>query len=206
MVKSDEIPSLVACGDCDALYRRPPLPVGSTARCARCGSVLLRNRRGGIDHALAFALAGLILFVPANTLTVFSFGLKGLVQPTTITGCAMALYDAGYGPLGGLIFFTSVLAPLLLLLLITYLTLPLSLGRLWPGTIHLFHVYERLQPWGMLSVYLLGAFVAIVKMADYGNMVLDHGFYAFLALLLVSTQAQARLEPDDFWRGVEAAR
>lgn len=205
-MNSEEIHSLVACADCDALYRRPVLPVGSTARCARCGSVLLRNRRGGIGHALALALAGLILFVPANTLTVFSFGLQGLVQPTTITGCAVALYEAGYAWLAALIFFTSVLAPLLVLLLILYVTLSLSLGRLWPGTIRLFLLYEHVRTWAMLSVYLLGAFVAIVKMADYGSMVLGQGFYAFVALLLVATQAQTRLEADDFWRGVEAAR
>ncbi len=206
MTNTAELRRLLACADCDALYRRPVLPVGSTARCARCGSVLLRNRRGGIQKALAFALAGLILFVPANTLTVFSFGLHGLVQPTTITGCSVALSDSGYAPLGALIFFASVLAPLLLLLLIVYVTLPVSRGRLWPGTIRIFHFYETLRTWAMLSVFLLGAFVAIVKMADYGDMVLGHGFYAFMALLLVTTAAQASLEPDDFWRGVEAAR
>jgi paraquat-inducible protein A len=81
-----DLGALLACADCDALYERPALPVGSTARCSRCGNVLLRKRHDSIGHALAFTLAGLILFVPANTFIFFSFGLQGRVQPSTITG------------------------------------------------------------------------------------------------------------------------
>lgn len=206
MLDPGDLHTLLACTDCDALYERPALTPGDSARCTRCGSVLLRNRPDPIGHALAYSIAGLILFVPANFFTYFSFGLQGRVQPSTITGGARALAEAGYAPLGALIFFTSVLAPLLTLLLTLCICLPLKLGRVLPGTRRLVIFYMRLMPWGMLSVYLLGAMVAIIKMGDYGRMELGHGFYAFLVLLLLATKAQASLQPDAIWRQLEAAR
>ena len=66
-----------------------------------------------------------------------------------------------------------------------------------------YRLYLKLRVWGMLSVYLLGSFVAIVKMADFGSMSLGTGFYAFLGLMVAVTAAQAALDPHDVWERVE---
>ena len=61
-----QMDSLIACHECDLLQQRPPLPMGATARCARCGAVLYRRKRNSLDRVLALTIAGLILFIVAN--------------------------------------------------------------------------------------------------------------------------------------------
>ena len=58
--------SLIACHDCDLLHRRQRIEEGAAAKCSRCGAVLYRNPRDGIQRTLVFSLGALILYVLAN--------------------------------------------------------------------------------------------------------------------------------------------
>ena len=48
---------IVACHDCDLLHQLGPVPEGGTARCARCGGVLRKRTRNGLERTLALSLA-----------------------------------------------------------------------------------------------------------------------------------------------------
>ena len=70
---------IVACQDCDLLHHLGEVPEGGTARCRRCGGVLRRRPRNGLEHTLALALSAAILFVVANSFPFLSFEMKGRV-------------------------------------------------------------------------------------------------------------------------------
>ena len=75
--------ALTQCHECGLLQRNPPLPVGATARCVRCGCVLHRNRPDSLERTLALTLAGIVLFVIANSFPFLSFQMQGQTTETT---------------------------------------------------------------------------------------------------------------------------
>ena len=54
--------------------------------------------------------------------------MNGDLVQTTLLGAARMLYRDGMWPIAGLVFFTTILMPLLQMVSIAYLLLPLRLG------------------------------------------------------------------------------
>lgn len=61
-------PQLIACPDCDLLYRAPASTDHGSARCQRCGAGVYGRKRNSIERTLALTIAGVILFIIANLL------------------------------------------------------------------------------------------------------------------------------------------
>ncbi len=196
----------IVCHDCDALYRTPSLAPGEKARCTRCEAVVYEEKREPLTRPLALALAGLLLFVPANFLPLLSLSLEGRAQEMTIFGGAAALWEQGLHPLAAFVFAVSVAAPALRLAGLLYLLLPLRLGRVPWRLPHMARLTDLLGPWGMLEVYLLGVIVAFVKLADLATVVPGPAFYAFVALIVVTTAAASAFDPRPVWERLEPAR
>ena len=201
MTESSIHPDLLACHDCDALYRARELPAGQVARCQRCGCILYRHSSLDPDRLLALSLTGLILFIIANAFPLLFLELGGNSQQSTLFSSVLALFREDLWAVAVLVFCTSILFPLLTLLGMIYLFLPLKFQRrpLWQSA-RVFRFYLALMPWGMTGVYLLGVLVAIIKLRDLATVTLGVALYAFAALLVVSLVAHANLEPRALWQ------
>ena len=99
-----------------------------------------------------------------------------------------------------------MLAPLLKILVLLYITLFLKLNRTPWQLARAYTLYRELSEWGMLNIYVIGAFVAVSKLFDFGNLSIDIGFYAFLALMLASILADDNLDPRIIWERLRAQR
>jgi paraquat-inducible protein A len=195
---------LTHCHACGLIQRLPPIPAGGRADCARCGSPLHRDRPGDLDPSLALTLAGLVLFVVANTLPFLSLQMQGQTTETTpFTGVAQ-LYAQGQWPLAAVVGFTSILAPGLQLLLLLAVLVPLRLGQPPPWLPGLFRHIRSLAPWGMMDVFLLGILVAVVKMAEMATIVPGTALFAYVTLIFVLAAAQAALDPSLVWSRIPA--
>jgi paraquat-inducible protein A len=196
---------LIACHDCDMLHRTASGEPGAIARCQRCGTVLYRNRPNSLERTLAFTLAGIALFVCANTLPFLSFDMRGNTTETTLATGIFELYDQGYVGLSGLVMLTAVLAPGLQLALLVYVLLPLRLGRRPWALAPAFRAIRRLQPWSMLEVFLIGILVALVKLADMAEIIPGLALWSFGILILVLAGATSALDPREVWKHVEVS-
>ena len=67
---------MLACHECDALQRRVPLQSGGMARCVRCGAVLYRRSRHGLEVTLALTFTAAVLFLLANAFPIVSLELQ----------------------------------------------------------------------------------------------------------------------------------
>src|SRR5262249_25491968 len=54
-------------------------------------------------------------------------------------------------------------------------------------------------PWSMIEVFVLGVFVAYVKLGDLVRLELDAGVYALLALTVIIIWADSALDRDLIW-------
>lgn len=191
--------TLTQCPECDLLQLNPVLPPGAAALCARCGAPLHRNRPDSLEYTLALTLAGLILFLVANSFPFLSLEMQGQVRATTLATGVINLYAEGMWGLAGVVLFTSILAPGLQLGLLLIVLIPLKMGRLPPRFAFLFRHVRTLAPWGMMDVFMLGILVSTVKLASMAAIVPGTGLYAFGLLIFVLAAAQASLDPDIVW-------
>ena len=116
--------TLTQCPDCDLLQLNPLLPRGAAAHCGRCGALLHRNRPDSLEPTLALTLAGLILFLVANSFPFLSLEMQGQVRATTLATGVINLYAEGMWGLAGVVLFTSILAPGLQLGLLLIVLIP----------------------------------------------------------------------------------
>jgi paraquat-inducible protein A len=191
--------SLIACHECDLLHQRQPLPRGGTARCIRCGAKLYSRKRNSLDRVLALTIAGLVLFCVANVYPLLTFRLEAQAQETTLISGVMALYDQGMWIVAAVVFFTSILAPLLQLTGMLYVILPLKLKRRPWRLPFIFRVVRGFRPWGMMEVFMLGILVSFVKLAKMATLIPGTALYAFLVLIFVLAASAASLDPHIVW-------
>ncbi|MCK4485435.1 MAG: paraquat-inducible protein A [Desulfobacterales bacterium] len=192
--------SLIACHECDLLHRVKPLTHGSVAQCMRCGAVLYRQKKDSLNRTLSLTIAGLILFVVANTHPFLALKSGGLVQQTTLITGIKELYAQGMEALALLVLFTSILAPLVHLVGMLYVLLPLKFNRLPRNLPGVFRLVQSLQPWSMMEVFMLGILVSVVKLAKMGEIVPGMALYSFLVLIFVLAASTASLDPHLIWK------
>ncbi len=191
--------NMIACHDCDLLLERPDVPPGSVAQCPRCGSTLITRSINSIERSLALAIAGLILFVPANLYPLLTLEAVGIRQSQTVFSSAMSLYNDGLWLVALLILLFVILVPLVKLLLLLYVSASLHGTGLWRGTVLALRSYQHLDEWGMLEVYLLGVAVSVVKLIDVAAIEPGLGIYSLVALILVTLLSSTMLNRDLFW-------
>ncbi len=195
--------SLIACDYCDLLQKIPSLEPNQTAKCARCGSILYRSKKDSLNRTLSFTLAGLIFFILANSFPLISLDIQGRTQTSRlITGC-VDLYRHGMLSLAALVFATSILMPFLKFIGTAYIFMPLKFSRLTWKTKPIFKILKTIHPWGMIEIYLLGIFVAYVKLSDMATINIGIAAYAFIASILFMVAADASWDPYETWNKLE---
>ena len=195
--------SLIACHECDLLHRKREIPLGVSARCSRCGSVLYRRPADTVDAALALTFTAMVLFLLANFYPFLYFKVAGRTEVNYLITGVFTLNNYGMPPLAGLILLCSILAPGLKIALMLYVLVPVKLGRNAPGLARAFRWLEAIAPWGMIEVYMMGVVVAIVNLLAIAAIDFGIAFYCFVALFFVMAAASAKLDPHLIWERLE---
>lgn len=189
----------VACHECDLLVRIPRVPPGGGARCPRCNCQLARGIRNSLERTSALALAGLVLFITANTLPFLTLEVQGTLIQTTIMGGAKTLYEQGSEGVAGLVTLTAVFAPLLHIGLVLYVVFPLMLGRRPALGLSAMRLLHAIRPWSMAEVFMIGVLVSMVKLADLASIVPGFALWSFAAMIPVLAGSMVTLDTELVW-------
>lgn len=195
--------SSIACPDCDLLQQLPPLPRGTKARCARCGSVLASRPSGPRDLPLALAIAAVITFGIANVSPLMGLSAVGRTASTTIAGGAYQMWLEGEPVVGALIAFSAVIAPgaylsfMLVLLIAARRTPPPH----WVG--EMLRWAHHFEMWSMLEVMMLGILVALIKIAELASVEAGIGMYAVFALIVLMPSILVTFDTRELWSRVD---
>ena len=191
--------SLIACHECDLLHRVQPLPEGGAARCVRCGALLYYQKKDSLDRTLALTIAGLVLFIVANTFPFLAMKSGGLVRETTLITGIKGLYLQGMEALALLVLLTSILVPLVQIAGMLYVLVPLKVNRVPRNLALVYRFLRSLQPWGMMEVFMLGILVSYVKLGKMAKIVPGLAIYSFVVLIFVLAGAAASMDPRIVW-------
>ncbi|MBF0448743.1 MAG: paraquat-inducible protein A [Magnetococcales bacterium] len=201
-----DLSQLMACHECDLLYRLPPLSGRTLARCHRCGTVLDRGVENGLNKTLAFTVAALVFFLIANAYPVLALKAVGMEQTYTLFSGAMVLIQYDLWAVAVTVFLTSIIFPFLHIVGLLYVLTPLKYQRIPRFFIPAFRFSLATMPWAMVGVYMLGILVSIVKLADMATVVPGWGLYGLVGLLVVSVAAEASLNPRLIWQSFDRLR
>ena len=197
------IDDLIACPQCDALYRAEQPRPGERAVCHRCHRVLIAPRRGAGLKIIALALASVILTFGAISFPFLSIRRLGLSNDATILDAALAFS----GPLLALSLAVAALIvflPLLRLFLTIYVLVPLVMDRpAWPGARQAFRWSETLRPWSMAEIFVIGCAVALVKIADVARVDLGPAFWMFAVLVVLIVIQDTFMCRWSVWKALE---
>jgi len=190
---------VIACHECDLLQREIALPPGRAARCRRCGAELYRTAHAGIDQTLAFTLAAVLFFIAANAYPIVGLQIQEIRNETTLIGAVVALWGQKMYFISALVFLVTVLVPAVELAVMSYLLIALKLGRTTAGFTVIMRILRSIRPWGMVEVFLLGIFVALVKLTHFARVIPGTALWCFAALMLLMTAAAATFNIRDVW-------
>ncbi len=191
--------SLIACHDCDLLHRLSIVPAGMSAKCCRCGALLIRPKADSLNRTLSLAFTGVILLFLANSFPLLGFELQGQVRHVLLFTGIMNFYTSGMHGLAVLVLFTTIIVPLSQLLALIYILLPLRFNRQMPGIFSLFRWIQNLKPWSMMEVFMVGILVSIVKLSKTAQIITDVAAFCFMALIFVMAACLASLDPHIVW-------
>jgi paraquat-inducible protein A len=198
---------LIACHECDLLHRIP-LHEGPRrlSRCRRCNAMLHRGVENSIDRTLALTLTGMVLFAVANAFPLLAFKIQGQESQATLISGVIGLYNEGKWEIAVLVLLTTIVFPLLQLLLHLYIFLPLKFNLTPWNMAVVFRFTQNLTPWSMMEVFLIGIIVAIVKLVGMAQIIPGLALWSFALLIVTLAAAAANLDSQVVWKRVEYQR
>lgn len=184
------------CPACAAAQRLPRLGRGERALCTRCGDEIARGRADASDArtAAAFALAALILLVPANIEPILVLEYLGRARSSTIWQGCVALWDEGMWVVAIVVFLASIAIPFAKLGAIFFLTAAAGSSRWTALRLRLLAWLETIGRWSMLDVFLLAILVALIKLDGLSTARPGMGLFFFAAVVVLTMIASSSFD------------
>lgn len=192
----------IACRGCDLLQRVPRLQRGGKARCGRCGEILAVNPAHPLDTPLALSIAAAVLVVVANVCPLMSLSVAGRTATTTLAGGAYEMWMQGSQMTAVVVAFCAVVAPILYIAstLAVMIAVQRSPAPAWVGDC--MRLADRLRPWSMNEVLLLGILVALTKIAELAEVTPGPAMFAQAGLVILLPWIASTFDPGAVWERI----
>ena len=150
-------------------------------------------------------IASLVLYVPANAYPVLTVVQLGAGAPSTILGGVEELLSSGMYPLAALVFFASVVVPMLKLAGLVTMLIATQAG--WAGRLRdrtaLFRFVRAIGRWSMIDVFMISILVALVQFGAVVTIAPGFGAVAFAAVVILTMFAAEAFDPRLMWDAAE---
>jgi paraquat-inducible protein A len=180
------------------VYEKVTLAKHQKTLCTRCAGVLQRYNGLSVEQRLALTLTAAMLWVFANFYPVMSISLQGLKSSATLWDSVVALAQGPITFIALVAAISIIIAPVFQLLLLMWVLGFAMKGRRSPAFKVCMRWLEALRPWSMLEVCLLGAMVAVFKLAGMLDVLPGTGLFALAALSLLLIRIAGR-DIRDLW-------
>ncbi len=191
------------CQDCGLFQSLPPLGPGDAAHCVRCDATLRRGRRDCEGEILACLFAALLLFVVALNVPLLHVDAVGRITQAGLFTGPVLLDDRGMWEISLVVLITLVAMPGTHIALLLYVLLGLRMPHPPPLMPRAFGIIERIRPWSMIEVFLIGLLVAYTRLKVIATVDVEAGVWALAAMMVCLIAADARLDAETIWERLE---
>lgn len=196
-----DLRDLIECRGCGLFLRIHAVGEGDVATCPRCHGPLRRSQSN--SASLACTIAAAVLFLLALGSPLMDLHAAGRFSSGTVFTGPNVLDRLGNAEIGDLVLLTLVVAPAVKLLIL--------LGALWGARASNppkwlawgFGWLERIGPWAMVEVFLLGLFVAYTRLQAIAAVEIGPGSIALAGVMLAMVAADASLDRHAVWEGLD---
>jgi len=191
---SDELIGCEVCGLINVRYTEHQ-------DCRRCDSGLHPRKPDSIARTWALVIAAAILYVPANYFPVLTVVQLGAGQPSTILGGIKELLSARMYPLAALVFFASILVPLLKLVGLAFMLVATQTrsARWLRDRTRLYHIVEFIGRWSMIDIFMESLLGALVVFGSVITIQPGVGAIAFCSVVILTMFAAETFDPRLMW-------
>ena len=197
------LPQLRECPGCGLFQMVPALIPGRSAQCARCPTILRRVTAHRLDQIMALTVAALVLLLVMCATTLMSVETAGIYHVADLFSGPDELVRQNMAPLAAVVLFVTVVAPLARLIATLYVLIRVNELNPPAHVRRVFALAERLRPWSMIEVFVLGVFVAYVKLGGLVHIGLEVGVYALLVLTFVLVWLDSALDREKVWERLD---
>jgi len=190
---------LVLCRTCGLAVTRTSL--GAERRCPRCQSRIEHRAPFSTEMTLAWLIAGMVFYIPANLLPVMhTSGLLGEAD-STILGGIFEFWRAGDWDIALLIFTASVAVPFTKFIAIGLLLFTVHKNGRWQQRQRtvLYRIVEFIGYWSMLDVIVVGLTSALMQFQALGTAEPRMGIAFFCAVVVVTMLSALSFDPRLIW-------
>ncbi len=174
---------------------------GEKQRCTRCRTVFCARKPKSIEYTLAWTIAALVMFIPANVYPMMVFYTLGKPDASTILEGIAIFIQMGMLPVAIIIFIASFVVPLGKI--IGLFTLMYSANRSTKLTLKqqgkLYHLVEFLGPWSMLDVFVVTVMAAVVNLGFLTSIEVASGITYFTLMVIFTIFAAENFDPRLLW-------
>ena len=197
-------PHLLECHDCGTIQRLPAMPPGARATCPECDAHLRHTRADPFGVPLALNLTALVMFGIGAFWTLLSVSTAGQFRDANLLTGPEQLRSFGLWELAVLVLFTTFAAPLVRILCMIAVLTGLRLPHRPPAIRMIFSWVEHLRPWSMVEIFLLGLFVAYVRLSDIAHIDLGPALLALGTLTVTMLASDIMLDEHAVWEALDA--
>jgi paraquat-inducible protein A len=190
---------LILCRTCGLAVPRRFLRMDR--RCPRCQSRIEHRTPLSTEMALAWLIAGIVFYIPANFLPVMhTSGLLG-EEDSTILGGILEFWRSGDWDIALLIFVASVAVPFTKFIAIGLLLFTVRKNSSWQQhqrTV-LYRIVEFIGYWSMLDVIVVALTSALMQFQVLGTAEPRAGIAFFCAVVIVTMMSALSFDPRLIW-------
>lgn len=170
-------------------------------QCVRCHGWFYQRNRNSLQYTLAWNIAALLAFIPANLYPIMIIYSLGIGDESTILSGIGQFIDQGLYPIAVIIFTASIIVPLIKIIGLFVLVYKVHTGvRLKPNKhSKIYYMLEFLGPWSMLDVFVVALLVAVVELGFVTSVAAGPAINYFTMTVIFTMIAANSFDPRLLW-------
>ena len=139
--------------------------------------------------------------MPANLSPILTIEILGQSETDTIYAGVVSLVAAGMWEIGALVFFASILVPLLKLVGLALLLIGVRRRSQWQARTRteFYRLIETVGRWSFIDTFMISILVALVQLGAVATIYAGVGATCFAAVIVITMFAAASFDPRIVW-------
>lgn len=197
MINSAKSKGLSLCLKCNKLN----VATGKKQKCVRCHAYFYQRKPKSLQYTIAWTIAAMVMFIPANLLPIMVFTKLGNAEASTILSGIFTFMKLGMYPVAIIVFLASFIVPLGKIIGLVILVHGCQNSeKLQPKQrTKLYHLVEFLGPWSMLDVFVVALMVGVVNLGFITSIEAGSGINYFTLMVVFTMFAANSFDPRLLW-------